>query len=177
MNAAILAWMQAEVEEHDLRGARVLDVGSLDVNGSPRSIFTGEYIGIDLRLGPGVDEMVDAADLGDWFAAPLENSFDLVICSSMLEHATDWRAAMRGVLAVIGIGTHILFTAPMPGFPIHEHPGDYWRIEPSDVWSMFPLPFFHEFKLDIESTEGGSNVLYHGQRVDHLERITLEPAP
>ena len=37
-------------------GTRVLEVGSLDINGSVRPIFTDcEYVGLDLGPGPGVD--------------------------------------------------------------------------------------------------------------------------
>ena len=41
---------------HFFRGARVLEVGSLDINGSVRDLFSDcDYTGVDLALGPGVD--------------------------------------------------------------------------------------------------------------------------
>jgi hypothetical protein len=37
-------------------GTRVLDIGSLDINGSVRPLFRGgTYTGIDVAAGPGVD--------------------------------------------------------------------------------------------------------------------------
>ena len=42
---------------------KVLDVGSLDVNGSVRKILKGQYkeiVGIDMRVGEGVDIVMNA---------------------------------------------------------------------------------------------------------------------
>ena len=37
-------------------GGRVLEIGSLDINGSTRSFFSdGDYLGIDVAPGAGVD--------------------------------------------------------------------------------------------------------------------------
>jgi hypothetical protein len=52
-----------------ISGAKVLEIGSYDVNGSLRSLFAkaGEYTGVDLKEGPGVDlvafgHQIDALD-------------------------------------------------------------------------------------------------------------------
>src|SRR5262245_42056170 len=76
----------------------VLDVGSLDVNGSLRELFDfgpagglpdeqgrpivpGTYVGADMRGGPNVMVIANAHALP--FA---DGSFDLVVSTSMLEH-------------------------------------------------------------------------------------------
>ena len=49
----------ATVREHypnSFKSARVLEVGSLDINGSVRELFEKcDYTGVDLQMGPGVD--------------------------------------------------------------------------------------------------------------------------
>ena len=62
---------------------QVLEVGSLDVNGSIRNLLNQtNYIGLDLVAGPGVDLV------GDIVTSHLpDQSFDLVLCLEVLEHA------------------------------------------------------------------------------------------
>jgi hypothetical protein len=68
-------------------GCRVLEVGSLDINGSIRGLFSGcDYVGLDLEEGPGVDfvgegQSVDFAD----------SSFDAVVSAECFEHNPFWR--------------------------------------------------------------------------------------
>src|SRR5208283_1437369 len=64
---------------------RVLEVGSMDINGSIRPAFgdASEYIGIDLTPGPGVDRVMSAHDLDQAWPA---GWFDTVVCCEMLEH-------------------------------------------------------------------------------------------
>jgi 23S rRNA G2069 N7-methylase RlmK/C1962 C5-methylase RlmI len=42
-----------------VEGARVLEIGSYDVNGGIRHLFRGasDYVGVDLDHGPGVDRV------------------------------------------------------------------------------------------------------------------------
>lgn len=68
---------------------KVLEVGSLNVNGSVREHFWFcDYLGIDLNKGRGVD-MVCPAHL---FTAPYK--FDVVISTEMLEHDMFWSASL-----------------------------------------------------------------------------------
>lgn len=65
---------------------RVLEVGSLDVNGTLRDYCEGieTYIGVDWRPGPCVDVVSLAHDMK--FAEP----FNSVVSASMLEHDPYW---------------------------------------------------------------------------------------
>ena len=68
--------------------ARILDVGSYDVNGCHRPLFDDplwEYVGLDLDPGPNVDAVaIDEYNFG------LESdSFDYVISSNVAEHVRD----------------------------------------------------------------------------------------
>jgi SAM-dependent methyltransferase len=68
-------------------GARVLEIGSLDVNGSVRVLFEGcEYTGIDVAPGHGVDVVCE----GQRYDAP-DASFDTVISCEAMEHNPYWK--------------------------------------------------------------------------------------
>lgn len=65
---------------------RVLEVGSLDINGSVRDFFTNcDYIGVDLNEGPGVD----VVSLGEDLDYP-DKSFTTVISAECFEHNPKW---------------------------------------------------------------------------------------
>lgn len=65
---------------------KVLEVGSLDINGSVRQFFQDcDYIGIDLGEGKGVDVVCP----GQEYDAP-RNTFDTVISCECFEHNPDW---------------------------------------------------------------------------------------
>lgn len=67
---------------------KVLDLGSLDINGGIRSHVSNnwEYFGVDLELGPNVD-IACPAQLLDLPTG----SFDLCISSELFEHTPFWR--------------------------------------------------------------------------------------
>ena len=67
---------------------KVLEVGSLDINGSIREFFTEcAYLGVDLAAGPGVDLVSRGEDLD----FP-DESFDVVASCECFEHNQIGRA-------------------------------------------------------------------------------------
>lgn len=112
----------------DIPGARVLEVGSFDVNGSVRpaveAFGPALYIGVDQQLGPRVDRVVPVDQLVDVFGS---TSFDVVISTEMLEHAADWEMAVSQMAAVLDLGGLLIITTRSEGFPYHPFPGDWWR--------------------------------------------------
>jgi SAM-dependent methyltransferase len=70
-------------------GKKVLEVGSLDINGSVRQFFTDcDYLGIDLGEGPGVDRVKHVAGI------PATERFDVVISTEALEHDERWNFSL-----------------------------------------------------------------------------------
>lgn len=67
---------------------RVLEVGSLDINGSIRGMFTDcDYTGVDVGPGPGVDVVAHGEDL----TYPARD-FDTVLSLECFEHNPEWLA-------------------------------------------------------------------------------------
>lgn len=119
-------------------GAKVLEVGSYDVNGTVRpeveALRPVEYVGVDMRHGPGVDMVVPAADLVATFGTA---GFDVVVCAEVLEHVEDWRSAIEAMKAVLMPGGVILLTTRSVGFPLHDYPADHWRFSVDDLVRAF----------------------------------------
>lgn len=70
-------------------GIRIIDFGSLDINGGPHRLLNSidcEYIGVDLDEGANVD-LVSRGELVDYSTA----SFDVAMSSELFEHAPTWR--------------------------------------------------------------------------------------
>lgn len=82
-----------EVYPWAFKGARVLEVGSLDINGTVRDLFSDcRYTGVDLQLGPGVD----LARQGQLVDFP-SGEFDVTISAECLEHNPYWRETLANM--------------------------------------------------------------------------------
>jgi SAM-dependent methyltransferase len=90
---------------------RVLEVGSLDINGSIRQFFDRcDYTGIDVASGPGVDQVC----LGHEFKAP-EASFDVTVSCECFEHNPYWRETLANMIRLTRPGGLILLTCATTG--------------------------------------------------------------
>ena len=132
MHPSAMAFAVSATDPEDVAFKRVLEVGSMNVNGSVRSHVEARgpavYVGTDMRDGPGVDLVIAAGDLPAYLAWPGGDSgFDIVISTEMLEHAADWQAAVRGMIGALAPGGVLVLTTRSEGFPYHPHPEDHWR--------------------------------------------------
>jgi SAM-dependent methyltransferase len=96
-------------------GARVLEVGSLDINGSVRELFRDcDYTGVDLQLGPGVD----LACPGHLLELPT-GRFDTVISAECFEHNPFWRETLANMLRMTRPGGLVLLSCATTGRKEH----------------------------------------------------------
>jgi SAM-dependent methyltransferase len=157
MHDSVMAWVGQRVRDWGLADWRTLEVGSLDVNGSVRGLFTGEYTGIDMREGPGVDVVGTADQLP--FPA---DSFDVVVSTEMLEHDPSPWLALAEVGRVLRPGGHLLLTTRGNGFGEHNEPSDYWRFMPAARERLLELASCVPVALALDPEVPG--VFVHGQR-------------
>src|SRR3989339_548177 len=137
-NASCIIFGVKNLNEEEVRGKRVIEVGAYDLNGSLRPVIEkfgpAEYIGVDIEAGPGGGRVCRAGDLALEIGA---DSFDIVISNELLEHIADWRSAISNLKKICRPGGIILITTRSSGFPFHAYPNDYWRYEPSDMEKIF----------------------------------------
>lgn len=94
----------------------VLDIGGRDVNGTNRDTFpwVTEWFSVDLREGPAVDLVADAAELN------LGRTFDVVICTEVLEHAERWRDIVARAAEHLSTPGQLIITCAAPGRRVHS---------------------------------------------------------
>lgn len=142
MHQSVLTWAEQAVGAYGLNQARhhVLEVGSLNVNGSVRPLFSrvARYVGVDQQAGPGVDIVADATDIGRL------GLFDVVVSTELLEHCDRFWAALQHMGQALVPGGWLLLTArgwTPEGRAMFEHsyPHDYWRFGRQSVPLLLEL--------------------------------------
>jgi len=112
----------------------ILDVGSLNINGSLRNAFSqGEwkYTGVDIQGGKSVD-----IQLKDPYTYPFEdNNFDAVISTSCFEHCEMFWVAFNEMVRVTKNEGYIYINAPFKD-GMHREPVDCWRFLPDGMKAL-----------------------------------------
>jgi hypothetical protein len=130
VRGAIRLW----IEQHaDKLGEDVLEVGSRQhIPGAwwvvNRDLARGQWTGMDMQPGPGVDVIGDVHSMPEAWAG----RFSGLLCSEVLEHvARPWIALPR-LRAVVRPGGWAVFTT-MTCFPVHGFPDDFYRFTESGL--------------------------------------------
>lgn len=96
------------------RDCRVLDCGSLNINGHNRDLFTDcKYYGLDVGVGSNVDIVGKTHEL----RSPIP--FDTIISTEMLEHDKHWRESLRNMYDLLKSGGLLVLTCAGPGRAEH----------------------------------------------------------
>ena len=145
------------------KNKKVLDCGSLDINGNNRYLFTDcEYLGIDVGMGKNVD-IVTPIHL---FNYP-DESFDVIISTECFEHDMYYRQSFINICRLLKSGGLFLFTCATAGRGEHgttqRKPEDspltigipewstyYKNLEEKDIKSIINLDdIFTEYEFSI----------------------------
>jgi len=126
--------IRAYIERHAAAlGDDVLEVGSRIHDPAAwwctnRDLANGQWTGIDMQAGEGVDQVADIHELpAEW-----SRRFSGIVCSEVLEHvARPWLALpeLRRVLQPGGL----LVITTLFAFPEHGYPDDYYRYSQSGL--------------------------------------------
>lgn len=123
MHAEVLEWVESAFSGWLGAGhgttsepITVLEFGSLDINGSVRSIFdgVGPYTGVDMADGPGVDIVADAETYAHGTLV------DVVVCCEVFEHAPRWRGIVQNAYRSLRHGGLFVATMAGDGRPPHS---------------------------------------------------------
>jgi len=96
------------------KGVKVLDIGSLDINGNNRYLFDDcDYTGIDIGAGPNVDQVVSGHEFKS------DTQFDVIISTECFEHDKHYAETLRNAYSLLKSGGLLLFSCAAPGRPEH----------------------------------------------------------
>jgi hypothetical protein len=92
-------------------GKRVLEVGSLNINGTCRELFTDcDYLGIDVVAGKDVDLVVPAH-----LHKAADGGYDTIISTEALEHDLYWMATLGAIKRMLRAGGLFVLTCATTG--------------------------------------------------------------
>lgn len=97
------------------KDVRVIDIGSLDINGNLRVLFSPPYyyVGLDLDSGPNVDIICPAHLYRSEF------KFDTVVSAECLEHDMYYVRTLNNMIDLLRPGGMMIFSCASEGR--HEH--------------------------------------------------------
>lgn len=137
-------------------GKRVLEVGSLIINGTIRGYFKDcDYHGIDLSEGYGVDEVCPATEL----LTRETPKYDVVISTESLEHDAAWKDSLHSMYELLKPNGLLIVTCAAPNRPEHGTdrvgspeaspftPNHYRNISVEDFASVLPANLFSKSYL------------------------------
>jgi SAM-dependent methyltransferase len=105
----------------------------------------GMWVGADFITGLNVDVCASVEGL------PFkDDTFGTVLCSEVLEHVWDVRAAIQEMRRVLQPGGYLVITT-LFAFPIHGYPDDYWRFTDSAMARL--LKDFAEVNVSVAGTQ------------------------
>lgn len=129
-------------------GTKVLEIGSLNINGTVRQFFDSPrlYIGLDVAEGPGVD----VVSLGHEYDT--EELFDCVISCECMEHNPYWRETFLNMVRLCRPGGMVLMTCATTGRAEHGTSRSLPQDSPLTVaagWDYYRNLTGEDFELEI----------------------------
>ena len=132
------------IAAHASKG-RTLDLGAQN---GPYAGHFPRRIAVDLNPGAGVQLRADAHTLPF-----LDGSFDVVLCTEVLEHLPEPQRAIDEMYRVLQPGGQLLLTTRFL-FPIHDAPHDYFRYTKYGL--RYLLRRFEQLQIEEETDSVGT---------------------
>lgn len=156
MHDTALKYGKLFFENYLLKKSKILDVGSLNINGSLKSLINKEheYIGIDMSAGKDVDIVQD-----DPYKLPFEDNFyDIVLATSVFEHSELFWLLSNEIFRVLKPDGLFYMNAPSNG-SVHRFPVDCWRFYPDAGNAIVNWGIYSGYKnlISLESFIGKRN--------------------
>lgn len=159
MHQSSYARMAEFVERHlaARRGGRldILDVGSMDVNGSYRPLFDDpcwNYRGADLESGRNVDLVLSDPY---HFSSVTSGSLDVVVSGQALEHMPRFWMFMLEVFRCLKPGGVCCIIAPSGGYE-HRYPVDCYRFYPDGMRAVAEYARLEVLEVSTDWTPQGT---------------------
>lgn len=116
---------------HEVSGAAILEIGSMDWNGTARPYFAAaaRYVGVDHCAGAAVDIVCQADQ-----TAFKPGEFDILICLSVFEHDPEWRQILPHNLRWVKDGGLVILCWGAEGNLRHA----------PEPWAIVPVADFDE---------------------------------
>lgn len=123
------------------RETSILEIGSYDVNGSIREVFSCDsHIGVDLIPGPGVDLVAGGHEIR------LDKKFDVVVSSEVFEHNPFWRETLDNMIAHANKDGFVVVTCATTGRL--EHGTRRTNVSDSPGTSAKGWDYYHNISQD-----------------------------
>lgn len=163
MHPSVMNFVWECVEDRHLSHRSTLEVGSLNVNGTVRDLFSGPYHGVDMRPGSGVDQVLNAHDLD-----MLSRTFEVVVSTEMLEHDSAPWLSIHQMARVCEPGGFLILTCRGYGlrsdgstacFPVHDYPADLWRFSVDGLRSLLVDCLWNPLRIEFDPDPASPGVL------------------
>lgn len=146
------------IEAHASTG-RTLDIGAQN---GPYAAWFPNRLAVDIKRGTGVQLLSDVQAL-----ALADNTFDVVVCTEVLEHLPEPQTAIHEMYRVLKPGGTLVLTTRFL-FPIHDAPHDYFRFTRYGL--QYLLRRFEMVELKEETTTVGTLAVL-------LQRVGMQTQP
>ncbi len=128
MHVGNIEWLKDLDARYDLDDDRLLELGSLNINGTARSYLHAKaWVGIDQTSGDDVDIVCKATETLFWPSA-----FDVILSTSMLEHDPNWRESLSHNLQWLRPGGLLFLSWGAEG-NLHHLPEPWASVPGADV--------------------------------------------
>lgn len=147
---AFVEWVSLEHPDY-FTGKRVLEIGSLNVNGTVRTFFQDcDYVGIDCHDGRGVDVVTLAHEYDP------DEPFDVVISCEAFEHDPYLEQTLQMAMRLLRSGGLFVATCAGPNRPEHGTKATghkIWSPDPDHYRNVGAFELFGWLRDDLDPLE------------------------